>query len=55
MERVLRGLAGRAGELPMLEVETYTWSVLGSDWLPDRDLAAALGRELEFVDRVVSG
>lgn len=47
VERVLRGLAAAASPLPLLEVETYTWSVLG-DFAGDEPLAARLSRELDF-------
>lgn len=47
VERVLRALARAGGPLPLLEVETYTWSVLGS-FLGSEPLARRIGRELDF-------
>ncbi len=41
-------------EAPLLEVETYTWSVLDEDWRPDRDLVAGILRELDDVAAVLS-
>lgn len=51
LERVLPRLSR---PLPLLEVETYTWSVLDPAWRPERDLVAGLARELEFVRNLVS-
>ncbi len=48
VERVLRALAVEPGEKPLLEVETYTWSVLG-DFAGTAPLHARLQRELETV------
>lgn len=45
--RVLRGL-GALGELPLLEVETYTWSVLG-DFAGSSPLHERIARELQWV------
>ena len=39
---------------PLLEVETYTWSVLDPAWQPESDLVAGIRKELEFVDGVTS-
>jgi sugar phosphate isomerase/epimerase len=50
VERVLRALAAAAEPLPLLEVETYTWSVL-PDFAGDTPLAALLQRELDFAAR----
>ncbi len=46
LEMVLGGLGT---ERPLLEVETYTWSVLDSSWRPDRDLVAGILQELAWV------
>lgn len=47
VERVLGALAASGTELPLLEVETYTWTVLpGFDG--GEPLAARLGAELDF-------
>lgn len=48
VERVLRALAAGPAPLPLLEVETYTWSVLG-DFAGRAPLHAHLTRELEWV------
>ena len=48
VERVLRALPGEPGPKPLLEVETYTWSVLG-DFAGAAPLHAHLQRELETV------
>ena len=40
---------------PMLEVETYTWTVLDPSWRPERDLVAGIRAELAFVDRALEG
>jgi len=48
VERVLRGLRAMPPPLPLLEVETYTWSVLG-DLAGSEPLPLRIGRELEFV------
>ncbi|MFY9343540.1 MAG: metabolite traffic protein EboE [Planctomycetota bacterium] len=45
--RVLRGLAAAREPLPLLEVETYTWSVLG-DFAGRSPLHERIGRELEW-------
>lgn len=55
VQRVLRALAagevfGGGGVLPVLEVETYTWSVLG-DTFGEQPLADRISRELAWVDR----
>ncbi len=47
VERVLRALAQAREPLPLLEVETYTWSVLGS-FGGSEPLARRIGRELDF-------
>ena len=47
VERVLRALAAGGGELPLLEVETYTWSVLG-DFAGSAPLHERLTRELDW-------
>jgi sugar phosphate isomerase/epimerase len=47
VERVLRGLAAGPEELPLLEVETYTWHVLG-EFAGAAPLAARITRELEW-------
>lgn len=47
VERVLRALASGAGEVPLLEVETYTWQVLGSTF-GDAPLAERITRELDW-------
>lgn len=46
--RVLRALVADGAPLPLLEVETYTWSVLG-DFAGRAPLHAHLTRELEWV------
>jgi sugar phosphate isomerase/epimerase len=48
VERVLRALARGPHELPLLEVETYTWDVLG-DFTGQAPLATRLTRELDWV------
>ena len=45
--RVLRGLASSGADLPLLEVETYTWSVLG-DFAGKAPLATRIQRELDW-------
>ncbi len=45
--RVLRALAQCTDPLPLLEVETYTWSVLG-DFAGNEPLAIRLARELDW-------
>jgi len=45
--RVLRGLASSGDPLPLLEVETYTWSVLG-DFAGSEPLAVRIQRELDW-------
>jgi sugar phosphate isomerase/epimerase len=52
LERVLPALARRA-DRPVFEVETYTWSVLGNAWRPDRDLTHGLLAELEFTGELL--
>ena len=47
VSRVLRGLAQSGAELPLLEVETYTWSVLG-DFAGSEPLAIRIQRELDW-------
>ncbi len=54
VERVLAAYASRAGETPLLEVETYTWSVLDPAWAPESDLVRGIAAELDFVDRAVA-
>lgn len=51
--RVLRGLAGRAGPLPLLEVETYTWGVLG-DFAGHAPLHEHIARELAWAQAQLS-
>lgn len=46
VERVLHALARTPGELPLLEVETYTWHVLG-DRFGNEPLAVRISRELD--------
>ena len=46
--RVLQQLAAGAAPVPLLEVETYTWSVLG-DTFGDAPLAERIQRELDWV------
>ncbi|MGC6488410.1 MAG: metabolite traffic protein EboE [Planctomycetota bacterium] len=46
--RVLRGLAAASEAPPLLEVETYTWSVLG-DAFGDAPLHQRIQRELDWV------
>lgn len=46
--RVLRALRSLPGELPLLEVETYTWGVLG-DFAGDSPLHERIARELAWV------
>ncbi len=48
VERTLRALAQAAEPLPLLEVETYTWAVLG-DFAGGGSLADRLVRELDWV------
>ena len=48
VERVLRALAASPEPLPLLEVETYTWSVLG-DFAGRAPLHQHLQRELDQV------
>ena len=48
VERVLRGLAASATPLPLLEVETYTWGVLG-DFAGSEPLADRIAKELAWV------
>ncbi|MBX3463426.1 MAG: metabolite traffic protein EboE [Planctomycetes bacterium] len=48
VERVLRALARSPYELPLLEVETYTWGVLG-DFAGGAALATRLAAELDWV------
>ena len=47
VERVLRALGASTAPLPLLEVETYTWTVLG-DRFGSAPLAEHLWRELQF-------
>lgn len=54
-DHVVRALRGLAGPLPLLEVETYTWSVLGDAWREGIDLPMAIARELRFVREVIAG
>lgn len=51
VERVLPGLAD---PLPLLEVETYTWSVLPGH-LGEEDLIAGIGQELDFARSLLPG
>jgi hypothetical protein len=46
--RVLRGLVADGGPWPLLEVETYTWGVLG-DFAGTSPLAERIARELQWV------
>ncbi len=48
VERVLRALSRAPDEVPLLEVETYTWGVLG-DFAGKAPLAARIQRELDWV------
>ncbi|MBL8728552.1 MAG: metabolite traffic protein EboE [Planctomycetes bacterium] len=48
VERVLRALAAGPHALPLLEVETYTWDVLG-DFAGTAPLAVRLQQELDWV------
>lgn len=48
VRRVLEVLAASAEPVPLLEVETYTWSVLG-DTFGDQPLTERLQRELDWV------
>jgi hypothetical protein len=48
VRRVLQQLAASAESLPLLEVETYTWSVLG-DRFGTAPLAGHIRRELDWV------
>lgn len=47
VERVLRALAPEPDTLPLLEVETYTWGVLG-DFAGEAPLHERLARELDW-------
>lgn len=46
-----RVLAALPREAPLLEVETYTWSVFDPAWRPERDLVAGIVRELTWLER----
>lgn len=48
VRRVLEALAASSDPVPLLEVETYTWSVLG-DTFGDAPLADRMQRELDWV------
>ena len=48
VRRVLEALASSPEPLPLLEVETYTWSVLG-DAFGDAPLHERIQRELDWV------
>tara|TARA_R110002096_G_scaffold418953_3_gene623323 strand:- start:118 stop:1269 length:1152 start_codon:yes stop_codon:yes gene_type:complete len=48
VRRVLEALAAGSDPVPLLEVETYTWSVLG-DKFGDAPLAERMQRELDWV------
>jgi hypothetical protein len=48
VRRVLEALAAGSDPVPLLEVETYTWSVLG-DKFGDAPLAERIQRELDWV------
>jgi len=48
VRRVLEALANGSDPVPLLEVETYTWSVLG-DKFGDAPLAERIQRELDWV------
>jgi len=48
VRRCLEALRDGGGPLPLLEVETYTWSVLG-DTFGDAPLAERIQRELDWV------
>ncbi|MGE0143588.1 MAG: metabolite traffic protein EboE [Planctomycetota bacterium] len=54
-EQVVRALRAVAAPAPLLEVETYTWSVLGEAWREGIDLPTAIARELRFVREVIAG
>lgn len=55
VERFLAALDPAAADLPLLEVETYTWGVFDPAWNPERDLTAGLIRELDFAAALVRG
>jgi sugar phosphate isomerase/epimerase len=50
---MVRFLEECPGPLPLLEVETYTWSVLGPEWLADRSLSDRVVEELGYVAAAV--
>jgi sugar phosphate isomerase/epimerase len=50
---MVRFLEQCPGPLPLLEVETYTWSVLGPEWLAERSLSDRIIEELGYVDRAL--
>lgn len=50
VSRVLTALAAGPNPVPLLEVETYTWSVLG-DTFGDQPLVERIQRELDWVAR----
>jgi sugar phosphate isomerase/epimerase len=52
---VERLLAGLRSPVPLLEVETYTWSVLGEGFGAGGELNRGLERELDFVKRRLPG
>lgn len=51
---MVRFLEQCPGPLPLLEVETYTWSVLGPTWLADRCLSDRIVEELGYVAAAVA-
>jgi sugar phosphate isomerase/epimerase len=53
VERVLRGLAHGREPLPVLEVETYTWPVLGG-FAGAEPLPGLLRRELDFAAKLLA-
>lgn len=54
VQRVLAGLAAGSIALPLLEVETYTWGVLGDLGGTD-PLALRIARELDFAAQCLAG
>ena len=53
LTRVLAALAKSPEDLPLLEVETYTWGVLPGWDKSDTALLSGLERELQFVDEAL--
>ncbi|MDA0373483.1 MAG: metabolite traffic protein EboE [Planctomycetota bacterium] len=50
---MVRFLTDCPGPLPLIEIETYTWSVLGDAWLEDRSLSDRIVEELGYVARIL--